>query len=166
MFAYTMSRAAEKQSFGECVRIVISVVNYGIIMRTDVFCLGVRRMKYLKQLFLILLFSFLGEILKELIPLPIPASIYGMALMLISLLSGLIKLEQVRETGKFLIEVMPVMFIPAGVGLMDSWDVLRPLLVPVLVITVVSLMTVMAVSGRLAQAVIRRNKKKETDHGE
>ena len=123
-------------------------------------------MKYLKQLFLILLFSFLGEILKELIPLPIPASIYGMALMLISLLSGLIKLEQVRETGKFLIEVMPVMFIPAGVGLMDSWDVLRPLLVPVLVITVVSLMTVMAVSGRLARAVIRRNKKKETDHGE
>lgn len=123
-------------------------------------------MKYLKQLFLILLISFLGEILKELIPLPIPASIYGMALMLLGLLSGVIKLEQVRETGKFLIEVMPVMFIPAGVGLMDSWDILKPLLIPVLVVTVISLMTVMAVSGRLAQAVIRRGKKKETDHGE
>ncbi len=123
-------------------------------------------MKYLKQLFLILLISFLGEILKELIPLPIPASIYGMALMLLGLLSRVIKLEQVRETGKFLIEVMPVMFIPAGVGLMDSWDILKPLLIPVLVVTVISLMTVMAVSGRLAQAVIRRGKKKETDHGE
>ncbi len=123
-------------------------------------------MKYLKQLFLILLISFLGEVLKELIPLPIPASIYGMALMLLGLISGVIQLEQVRETGKFLIEVMPVMFIPAGVGLMDSWEVLQPLLLPVLVITVVSLMTVMAVSGRVAQAVIRREQKKETEHGE
>lgn len=123
-------------------------------------------MKYLKQLFLILLISFLGEVLKEWIPLPIPASIYGMALMLLGLISGVIKLEQVRETGKFLIEVMPVMFIPAGVGLMDSWEVLQPLLLPVLVITVVSLMTVMAVSGRVAQSVIWREQKKETKHGE
>lgn len=123
-------------------------------------------MKYLKQLFLILLISFLGEVLKELIPLPIPASIYGMALMLLGLISGVIQLEQVRETGKFLIEIMPVMFIPAGVGLMDSWEVLQPLLLPVLVITVVSLMTVMAVSGRVAQSVIRREQKKETEHGE
>lgn len=118
-------------------------------------------MKYVKQFFLILLISFLGEVLKEMIPLPIPASIYGMALLLLGLLSGIIKLEHVRETGKFLIEIMPVMFIPAGVGLMDSWGVLKPLLVPVLAITVVSLISVMAVSGRAAQAVIRRGQKKE-----
>lgn len=118
-------------------------------------------MKYVKQFFLILLISFLGEVLKEMIPLPIPASIYGMALLLLGLLSGIIKLEHVRETGKFLIEIMPVMFIPAGVGLMDSWGVLKPLLVPVLAITVISLISVMAVSGRAAQAVIRRGQKKE-----
>lgn len=120
-------------------------------------------MKYLKQLFIILLIAFLGEGLKELLPLPIPASIYGMALLFLGLLTKIVKLEQVSETGKFLIEIMPVMFIPAGVGLMSSWGVLKPLLLPVGVITVVTLMTVMGVSGRLAQAVIRRRKKQEAE---
>lgn len=116
-------------------------------------------MKFLKQFFLILFISFLGEVLKEMIPLPIPASIYGMLLLFLGLTCKAIRLEQVCDAGKFLVEVMPVMFIPAGVGLMASWGVLKPLLLPVLVITVTSLITVLCVSGRLAQAVIRRGKK-------
>lgn len=74
-------------------------------------------MKYVKQFLIILVISFIGEILKYLLPLPIPASIYGMVLLFTGLMTGLIKLEAVRETGKFLIEIMPVMFIPAGVAL-------------------------------------------------
>ena len=70
---------------------------------------------------IILAISLVGEILKYILPLPIPASIYGMAILFAGLMSGLIKLDAVRETGKFLIEIMPLMFIPAGVGLMDSW---------------------------------------------
>ena len=66
-----------------------------------------------------------------------------------------------RGAGKFLIEVMPVMFIPAGVGLMASWDILQPMLVPVAVITVVVLVAVMAVSGRVSQAIIRHGKGKK-----
>ena len=78
-------------------------------------------MKFLKQFLIILAISLIGEILKSVLPFPIPASIYGMVLMFILLLTGVIKLEQVRDAGKFLIEIMPVMFIPAGVGLMSSW---------------------------------------------
>ena len=103
-------------------------------------------MKYLKQFLIILIISFIGEILKEILPLPIPASIYGMVILFVCLLTKVIKLEDVRETGKFLIEIMPVMFIPAGVGLMSSWNVLRPLILPVGIITVVTVFTVMAVS--------------------
>lgn len=94
-------------------------------------------MKYVKQFLIIIGISLAGEILKYILPLPIPASIYGMAILFIALLTGIIKLKDVRETGKFLIEIMPLMFIPAGVGLMSSWGVLKPLLVPVSVITVV-----------------------------
>jgi holin-like protein len=79
-----------------------------------------------------------------------------MVILFTCLVTGIIKLSAVRETGKFLIEIMPVMFIPAGVGLMSAWGVLYPLLLPVGVITVVSLITVMAVSGRTAQAVFRK----------
>lgn len=113
-------------------------------------------MKYLKQFLIILVISFAGEALKALLPLPVPASIYGMVLLFACLAAGVIKLEAVRETGKFLIEIMPVMFIPAGVGLMSSWGVLKPMLLPVGVVTVVVLVAVMAVTGRVAQWVIRR----------
>mgnify|MGYP002521406554 CR=1 FL=1 len=73
----------------------------------------------------------------------------------------LIKLEQVKDVGKFLIEIMPVMFIPAGVGLMESWGTLKPFVLPVSVITVITIVTVMAATGISSQWVIRKEKKQE-----
>lgn len=116
-------------------------------------------MKHLRQLLIILLFSFLGEVLKVLLPFPVPASIYGLVLLFVALELRMIKLSAVEETGRFLIEIMPVMFIPAGVGLIDSWDALRPICVPVIIIMLVSTIIVMAVSGRVTQFVIRRRKR-------
>ncbi|MDY6328228.1 MAG: CidA/LrgA family protein [Lachnospiraceae bacterium] len=118
-------------------------------------------MKYLRQFLVILAISFIGEILKYFLPLPIPASIYGMMILFIGLLTGIIPLEAVKDVGKFLIEIMPVMFIPAGVGLMSSWVNLKPVLLPVSIITVVSIVTVMIATGRTSQWIIRRGKKKE-----
>lgn len=110
---------------------------------------------------MILAISFIGEILKYFLPLPIPASIYSMMILFIGLLTGIIPLEAVKDVGKFLIEIMPVMFIPAGVGLMSSWVNLKPVLLPVSIITVVSIVTVMIATGRTSQWIIRRGKKKE-----
>ena len=115
-------------------------------------------MKYLKQFLIILLISFAGELLKYVLPLPIPASIYGMVILLVGLLTGWIALDAVKDVGKFLIEIMPVMFIPAGVGLMASWGVLKPVLVPVSIITVVCVFTVMGVSGVVTQFLIKIKK--------
>ena len=116
-------------------------------------------MKYLKQFLIILAISLIGEILKTVLPLPIPASIYGMVILFIALLTGVIKLDQVRDTGKFLIEIMPVMFVPAGVGLMSSWGVLAPVLLPVSIITVITIFTVMGATGVISQFIIRHSKR-------
>lgn len=118
-------------------------------------------MKFLKQFSIILFISFLGEILHMLIPLPVPASVYGLVLMLGALITGILKLGQVRETAAFLIEVMPVMFIPAGVGLMESWPSLQPVWLPVILITIVTTVLVMAVTGKVTQAMIGKEKKNE-----
>ena len=117
-------------------------------------------MKYLRQFLLIAALSFIGELMHYIIPLPVPASIYGMVLLFIGLRTGWIRIDSVREVGKFLIEIMPVMFIPAGVGLMASWGVLSPILVPTAVITVVTIVTVMIATGWSSQIVIRRDRKK------
>ncbi len=112
-------------------------------------------MKYLKQLTLILAISFAGEIAKEFLPFPIPASIYGMVLLFFGLETGLIRLGSVEETAQYLIEIMPLLFIPAGVGLLDSWGVLYPILWKIAVIIVVSTILVMIVSGKVTQRILR-----------
>lgn len=120
-------------------------------------------MKYIKQFLIILLISFLGEILKCLLPLPIPASIYGMIILFLGLMTKVIKLESVKETGKFLIEIMPIMFIPAGVGLMTTWGALQPILLPVSIITAVTIITVMVATGWVSQIIIRKSGKKKDE---
>jgi holin-like protein len=112
--------------------------------------------KLVRQFLIIASVSFLGEGIKALLPFPIPASVYGLILLFSALALGIVKPGQVKDAARFLIEIMPVMFIPAAVGLMTAWDALRPVLLPVGVITVVSTVVVMAVTGRVTQAVIAR----------
>lgn len=118
-------------------------------------------MKYLRQLLIILIFSFIGELLHSLIPIQVPASIYGLVLLFIALLTGIIQLPQVKEAAKYLIEIMPLMFIPAGVGLLESWGDLKSILIPVLILLVVSTILVMGISGKVTQGMIQRSKRKE-----
>lgn len=120
----------------------------------------VTAMKYIRQFLLILFLSFLGEILKSLIPLPVPASIYGLLLLLTALLIHVIPLEAVKDTAVFLIEIMPLMFIPAAVGLLESWDALSGVFIQVMVATAVSTVLVMGISGAVTQLIIRRERRK------
>ena len=111
-------------------------------------------MKYIRQLLVILSVSFAGELLHAAIPLPVPASIYGLVLMFVLRVTGVVKLHHVKETAQFLLEIMPLMFIPAGVGLLTSWDVLQPILLPAAVITLAVTVVVMAVTGHVTQFVM------------
>ena len=115
-------------------------------------------MKYIKQFGIILGITFLGEVLKYILPFQLPASIYGLILMFVALIVGVIKVDQVKDAAELLIEIMPIMFIPAGVGLLDSWQALKSICIPVIFITVVSTVVVMAVSGRVTQFILRLGK--------
>mgnify|MGYP004475574575 FL=1 len=117
-------------------------------------------MKFVKQFMIILAVSFAGEMLHALLPLPVPASIYGLILMLIGLQTGILPLKAVNEAGGFLIEIMPMLFIPAGVGLMVSWGALKPVLVPVSIIIVVTTILVMGISGRITQFILKKEDQK------
>ncbi len=112
-------------------------------------------MKYLKQFGIILFISFIGEILNHLIPLPVPASIYGIVILFLCLELKVIKLDDVKDTGKFLIEIMPVMFIPAAAGVIDVWSIIKPSCFEYVAILIISTIAVMAVSGLMTQFVVR-----------
>ncbi len=119
-------------------------------------------MKYIQQFLFIMLITFIGEMCSLLVPLPVPASIYGLLILFFALLSGIIKLEQVKETGKFLAAVMPIMFLPAGVGVINVWDSLVPILFPVTAIIILTTVIVMAAAGHAAQMAVRMDKRKMT----
>lgn len=120
-------------------------------------------MKYVIQFLIIAAFSFVGELLHWLIPLPIPASIYGIVLLFAALELKLVKINDIRETSSFLIAVMPIMFIPAAVGLMDSWSVVKSSIWEYSFITVFSTFVVMGVAGAVTQMVIRHRNKAKND---
>ena len=106
----------------------------------------------------IIVISFVSEIMHALIPIPIPASIYGIAILFLLLKTGAVRLEKIKDAGRFLIEIMPIMFVPAACGLMVSWDIIRPNLLIYTVMIVVSTVIVMVVSGAITQWIIRKGK--------
>ena len=117
-------------------------------------------MKFIKQLAIIFCISLIAELMEYLIPLPVAASVYGLMLMLVGLMTRLIPLEKVEGAADFLIEIMPILFIPPTVSIMTSFEVLKHLLIPITVISVVSTILVMAVTGRVSQGIMRKGRKK------
>ena len=104
--------------------------------------------------------TFVGELLHYFIPIPVPASIYGLIIMLILLCTKVVKLEHVERTSDFLIEIMPLM-LSGGVGLVTAWGDLKDMMLPVVVITIISTIVVMAVTGKATELIMKTGKKKE-----
>lgn len=118
-----------------------------------------RDVKYVRQICIIFGITMAGELLNTLLPLPIPAGVYGLFLLLVGLCSGLLKLEHVEETGNFLLDTMPIMFVPVIVGLMEKYEILKAVAVPVIVISAASTVIVMAVTGKITEWLIAMTKK-------
>lgn len=115
-------------------------------------------MKYLKQICLIILFSFLGEACRAVIPLPIPASIYGMVLLFAALSLKIVKTEQVKDAGGFLTSILPVLFVAPAVSLMDCWDRLKEALAPLLVIVLATTVITFGAAGLVTKLVMKGEK--------
>ena len=123
-------------------------------------------MKYFTQVWIILLFTFLGELLAYLIPFPIPAAIYGLVLMLIALGTGILKPEKVKEVSGFLISIMPVLFVPPSVRILEYWGIIAPNVAAIATVAVTSTFLVFAVSALVTNMLLKKkNKKEEENHG-
>ena len=53
------------------------------------------------------------------LPLPVPASVYGLVLLLAALNFGFVKLDDVKEVGIYLTGIFPLLFVPAAAGVME-----------------------------------------------
>ena len=94
------------------------------------------------------------------LPLPVPASVYGLVLLLAALNFGFVKLDDVKEVGIF-----PLLFVPAAAGVMELWAEMGNMLLPIIIAIIPVTVLVMVSAGRTTQAMTGR-KKKEADHAE
>lgn len=123
-------------------------------------------MKYLTQFLRILAFTLAGELLQRLVPLPIPASVYGLMLLFGALNTGLVKLEQVKDAGGFLISILPILFVSPAVGILDNWEAIRGALIPILALTLLSTVLTFGIAGRATQAMMGKEEKPNDASGE
>ena len=120
-------------------------------------------MRYLFQSGRILAFCFAGEVLHAVLPLPVPASVYGLLFLLLALCFGIVRPEQVRETGLFLTGIFPLLFVPAAAGVMELWAELGVMLLPAVIAIVPVTVLVFAAAGRTTQALIHRKEKTQNE---
>ena len=113
-------------------------------------------MKYLSQFLIILGFTLTGEALQRIIPLPIPASVYGLTLLFAALCLKIVKVEQVKATGGFLTSILPILFVSPAVNIVDDWGLIRNDLLPIVLIMMGSTVLTFGISGRIAQWVLRK----------
>lgn len=115
-------------------------------------------MAYVKQLMIILAASLAGELLNVLLPLPVPAGIYGLLLLFGLLCLGWVKLPQVEGVGGLLLECLPLLLVPGTVGLISVVEELKMMLPAFLLLTLLGTLLVMAVSGWVTQWLLGRRK--------
>lgn len=143
----------------------LNCIQYETVMR----CSSHRKrqiMKYIKESAIIFGITMIGEFLNKLLPLPVPAGVYGLFLLLLLLCTKVMKLEDIEATGNFLLDTMPIMFIPASVGLIDSYDAMKAILIPLIVTCLVSTVVVMGVTGKVTEFMVKLLKKNKTNAGE
>ncbi len=116
-------------------------------------------MKYLKQVSILFAFTFISEILNRIIPLPIPASIYGLVFLFLCLEFKIIKIDQIKDTADFLLAILPIMFVPSSVGFIKALPLMKKYGIQFLIIGVSTTFLVMIVSGLITQLILRIKKR-------
>ena len=120
-------------------------------------------MKYLSQFVIIIAVTVAAELIRFIVPLPVPASIYGLALMFLLLKSGLLKLSAVEDVGSFLLGILPLILVPTSVSFITAMDEIMKMLLAVVIVGVAGTLLVMAVTGRVTQWVQHRKEGKKHD---
>ncbi len=120
-------------------------------------------MKYLYQTGIILLVTFLGEVLARVVPFPVPAAVWGLTLLFTLLCLRVIRPGQIGDSARFLLLLLPVLFVSPTVNLMDQGQALGRILPQAALIVVLSTLLTFPVSGRVTQFLRKRTGKEDDE---
>lgn len=116
-------------------------------------------MKYALQFSIILAVALVGELLRAVIPAPIPASVYGLVVLFVCLSCGIIRVSSIEDASNILLELLPLTLVPAAVGIVDSLDALKSVAIPVVLLATVGTAFIGVAASGTAEWIIRFSKK-------
>ena len=116
-------------------------------------------MKYLSQFCIITGFTFVGEAIQRLLPLPIPGSVYSLVLLFLALCIGLVKLEQVKDAAHFLTSILPILFVAPAVGIVEYWELVSDNLIPIILLILATTVLTFGISGTVVQRFMKKGGK-------
>lgn len=110
-------------------------------------------MQIITGFFIIILHLVAGNLLSGLIGGFVPGSVVGMIMLFFSLMTGLVKDYQIRKVATFLTENMTVMFLPAFMGIMDLWGIIKMNIVAWVAVVVLSTVLVLLAAAYTQEGV-------------
>lgn len=118
-------------------------------------------MKYLVQFCVIMVFVALGELLEYLIPLPIAGSIYGLVLLFLALVTGVVKPSWVSDVADWFHNIMGLFFVAPAVAIINIWGDIADVWWRLVLLLVLTYLISMIMTGVTAQALIKDKKAQE-----
>lgn len=106
-------------------------------------------MNFLEQFAILIAALFAGSLLKAVLPLAIPETIYGMVILFILFLTKAIKTSDVKKASETILENMSFLFVPAGVGIIENFDLFGQNFLAMVAITFITASIAMIVSMKL-----------------
>ena len=121
-------------------------------------------MGIMAQIGIVLAVCLVGEGIAALLPIPFPASVISMLLLMALLLTGVVKERRIQTVSRFLVTNMGLFFIPSLVGTMEYVEVLRAQALPFLAVTFLTTPVVYLAAAWTVQLLMRRSRKEAGRH--
>lgn len=117
------------------------------------------KVKIIEQLFFILLFSLIGEVVAVLLSpyIAVPGPVMGMLILFAALHFGWIRKSSIKMVGTWLTDNMAIFFVPAGVGLMTHFDTLQSIWWQLLLVVLITVIVLLICIGKFVQKFIRQH---------
>ena len=122
-------------------------------------------MKIIYQIAIIFSICWVSQVVEALLPFAIPASVIGMILLFLLLATGVLRMEHIREKSDFLLSNMAFFFIPAGVSVMNYFDVLKSSLIPLVLICLVTAVITFAATAYSIKLTVYLMNRRKRNHG-
>ena len=117
----------------------------------------------LNSIFVILFFQLVGEFIQKFLELSIPGPVIGLFLLLIMLLLSKKKYYKIPvnfqinliNSAENLLNYLPLLFIPVGVGVVMHLSLLEDNLVPVMLVIIIGTLLTLAVTAFVMERLLK-----------